>query len=489
MRPLATALALAIAGSLGAQDRPPRPRALLIGDSISMGYTKPVQELLEGRVEVHRNPGNAAHTKKGLTKLDAWLADESWDVIHFNFGLHDLAYRNANGEGRNKKTGVQKHTRSEYAANLEAIVTRLQQTGAELIFATTTPVPEGEPGRVAGDAAAYNESALEVMRKHGVGIDDLHGLVADRMAELATKPGNVHFTKEGSQVLAEHVAHSIERALRQRAAAKREKDAKPPAWRPTKTVAYAEIGDVTLRLHVFEPDQHAASDRRPAIVFFFGGGWNGGTPKQFYPHCEYLASRGMVAMSAEYRVKSRHGTTPFECVADGKAALRWVRAHAHELGIDPQRIAAGGGSAGGHVAAAVATTRGFEAANETVSSRPDALVLFNPVYDNGPGGYGHKRVKTRWRKISPAHNIRKGMSPAIVFLGTKDRLIPVETATKFRDAMRTAGSRSELELYDGRPHGFFNHGRGDGADYKDTIRKTDAFLKSLGFLEGAPTLR
>ena len=117
---------------------------------------------------------------------------------------------------------------------------------------------------------------------------------------------------------------------------------------------YKQVGETKLFLHVYNPDGHKDSDRKPAIVFFFGGGWNGGTPKQFEPHCQYLSQRGMVAITAEYRVKSRNKTTPFECVKDGKSAIRWVRANANKLGVDPSRIAAGGGSAGGHVAAAVA---------------------------------------------------------------------------------------------------------------------------------------
>ncbi|MEZ6066582.1 MAG: alpha/beta hydrolase [Planctomycetaceae bacterium] len=150
---------------------------------------------------------------------------------------------------------------------------------------------------------------------------------------------------------------------------------------PSRTVEYKTIGDVTLRLHIFNPTGLERGDRRGAIVFFFGGGWVSGTATQFYPQSQHLAARGMVAICAEYRVKNQHGTKPYECVEDGKSALRWVRSHAAELGIDPDRIAAGGGSAGGHVAAAVATTEGFEAKSDDlqVSCRPQALVLFNPV--------------------------------------------------------------------------------------------------------------
>ena len=254
----------------------------------------------------------------------------------------------------------------------------------------------------------------------------------------------------------------------------------PPG--PDRVEIYKTVGEVELRINIFQPP---ASDQtsRPAIVFFFGGGWVGGTPRQFYPHCRHLADQGMVAMSAEYRVRSRHGTTPFDCVKDGKSAIRWVRVHARRLGIDPQRIAAGGGSAGGHVAGATATVDGLdEDADQSVSARPDALVLFNPVYDNGPEGYGHDRVKDRYFEISPMHNIRAGMPPAIVFLGTKDQLIPVTTAERFQKRMFEVGVRSELKLYPEQGHGFFNHGRNENRYYRDTVAEMDRFLQSIGFL-------
>ncbi|MDC0143348.1 alpha/beta hydrolase [Verrucomicrobia bacterium] len=256
-----------------------------------------------------------------------------------------------------------------------------------------------------------------------------------------------------------------------------------------KSVQYKQVEDTKLFLHVFNPKDHKASDRRPAIVFFFGGGWNGGTPKQFEPHCTYLASRGMVAITAEYRVKSRNKTTPFECVKDGKSAIRWVRANAVKLGVDSKRVAAGGGSAGGHVAAATGNCLGLEEEGENlkVSSKPDVLVLFNPVYDNSSKGYGHDRVKPRWKEISPMHNIRKGAPPTIVFLGTKDKLIPVSTAQEYEKRLVAVGSRSELHLYKGATHGFFNKGKGDA--YPDTLIKMDDFLNSLGWLKGDPIFK
>jgi acetyl esterase len=257
-----------------------------------------------------------------------------------------------------------------------------------------------------------------------------------------------------------------------------------------KVEIYKTVGDVELKMFMFVPNGHKASDARPAIVFFFGGGWNGGTPTQFLMQSEYLATRGMVAMAAEYRVKSRNNTTPFECVKDGKSAVRWIRANAARLGIDPGRIAAGGGSAGGHVAAATATTQGIEEEGEdtSVSPRPCALVLFNPVYNNGPGQWGHDRVKDRYQEISPAHNIRKGTPPAIVFLGTEDKLIPVSVAQDYKSDMEKIGSRSELILFEGQGHGFFNFKKGGPSVYAKTVHAMDKFLASLGYLEGEPTI-
>ena len=197
----------------------------------------------------------------------------------------------------------------------------------------------------------------------------------------------------------------------------------------------------------------------------------------------------MVAITAEYRVKSRNKTTPFECVKDGKSAIRWVRANAGKLGVDSKRVAAGGGSAGGHVAAATGNCPGLEEEGEDlkVSSKPDVLVLFNPVYDNSSKGFGHGRVKPRWKEISPMHNIRKGAPPTIVFLGTKDKLIPVSTAQEYEKRLVAVGSRSVLHLYEGAAHGFFNKGRKVNA-YPDTVIKMDDFLNSLGWLKGKPTI-
>ena len=257
------------------------------------------------------------------------------------------------------------------------------------------------------------------------------------------------------------------------------------SFKPDKQIVYKSFDKDPLELNVFLPDGWKASDRRPAIVFFFGGGWVGGTPTQFYPHSRYLASRGMVAISAQYRTRNSHGTSPVECVADGKSAVRWMREHAGELGIDPDRIAAGGGSAGGHVAATTGVIDGLdeEGENLSVSSKPNALVLYNPATDISQ----IERWGDRALEGSPLQHVSKGDPPTVVFHSRDDQTVPYETAEQFCEAMNGAGNRCELVSFDGRPHGFFNYTRSRVA-YKTTVWHMDRFLASLGYLEGEPTV-
>ncbi len=258
---------------------------------------------------------------------------------------------------------------------------------------------------------------------------------------------------------------------------------------PDDTWAFKHIGGVSLRLFVFHPRSERESPAA-AIIFFHGGGWQGGSPEKFFPQCRYLADRGMWAFSVEYRTRASHNASPQECVKDGKSALRWVRARAGQLRLDPRRIAAAGGSAGGHIAAACAALEGFEEPGEDlcISPRPDALVLFNPVIDNGPQGFGHEMVREYWCAFSPLHNIRPGMPPAIVFLGEADHLIPVETAREFKKRMMAVSARCEVWTYPGQPHGFYNYRDGTNPFYDDTLHKMDVFLYETGFLTSPPAI-
>ena len=256
-----------------------------------------------------------------------------------------------------------------------------------------------------------------------------------------------------------------------------------------KVVIYKTIGNASLKMVIFTPRNRKSGQLLPAIVFFSGGGWRTDDINQFLPHSKYFASRGMVAIRAEYRVQKKHGTTPFECVKDGKSAIRWVRRHARQLGIDPDRIVGSGGSAGGHVAAAAAILPGLNEAGEdtSVSAKPNALVLFNPVFDNGPDGYGYERVKDRYLEISPAHNINGSVPPMIVFFGTRDESLP--NAYRLQKRMRSFGNRCDLFTYEGQAHGFFNYRDGKNEYYYKTVFEADRFLSSLGYIQGEPTIK
>lgn len=261
-----------------------------------------------------------------------------------------------------------------------------------------------------------------------------------------------------------------------------------------KEYTYKQIDTIALKLYVKNPDNFNQKKYYPTIVFFFGGGWSSGKISQFKQQAEYFASRGMVSVLADYRVKSRHLTTPFEAVADAKSVIRYLRQNFEILFIDTSKIVASGGSAGGHLAAAIATVTGLNdtSDNMKISSKPNALVLFNPVFDNGRTGYGFEQIGERYPEISPLHNIHKGVPPTIVFLGTKDDLIPVATAKLYKQKMEEAGNRCDLFLYDGQKHGFFNY-REDSKDenryFIETVFQADVFLESIGFLKGKPTIK
>lgn len=227
----------------------------------------------------------------------------------------------------------------------------------------------------------------------------------------------------------------------------------------------------------------------PAMVFFFGGGWVGGNPGHFAPHAGYFSKRGLICFRVDYRVKSRQGTTPFESLKDAKSAIRFIREHAEELGVDPTRIVASGGSAGGHLAAACALVTTFNEGSDNFSYScvPNALVLFNPVIDNGPGGYGYERVGQAYKDFSPLHNIHEGAPPTILFLGTQDKLIPVETAQYYKTVMEKVGSRCDLFLYEGEGHGFFNYNQFEY--YKKTVSEANQFLVSLGIIDKEPVIK
>lgn len=253
---------------------------------------------------------------------------------------------------------------------------------------------------------------------------------------------------------------------------------------PTRVVVYKKVGGRELHLNIFEPRNLKAGDRRPCFLSIHGGGWTGLSPRRQYPFAAHFAKLGMVGICVEYRlVQKGSGSTVFDCVKDSRSAMRYVRAHATELGVDPQKIVANGGSAGGHLAAGTALFDGVDEAGEdtNVSCVPNALVLFFPVIDTSKEGYGAGKIGERWQEISPLHRVKSGVPPTILFHGTGDTVTPFKGAQAFRDAMVKAGNRCELVVNEGGVHGYLMR---DRAIYEDTLRRTEAFLKSLEMLSG-----
>lgn len=246
-----------------------------------------------------------------------------------------------------------------------------------------------------------------------------------------------------------------------------------------------------LKINLYFPEDWKPSDHRPAIVLFFGGGFVMGSPAQFTTKAEYLASRGMVAAAAEYRIRNKHRTGPEKCVEDAKSAVRWLRINARQLGIDPARVIAGGGSAGGTCAVFTAFNKTFEPAGEdtSVSSRPDALVLYNPAL-GFPDDISHmnaqqKKQATELGAFISSWKVTPHGPPAILFFGTEDPLR--EKARLFAKKMEAAGNRVEFYTAAGQKHGFFND-RPGSPWHALTLRQTDLFLISLGYLKGKPAI-
>ena len=275
----------------------------------------------------------------------------------------------------------------------------------------------------------------------------------------------------------------------------------PPELPGASVETYKQVGDTELKLWIYKPETTKANESRPAIVFFFGGGWRSGSPAQFQHHCRYLAKQGMVAITADYRVLQRHETLADRAVADAKSAIRYVRKNADRLGIDPHRIVAAGGSAGGHLAACTDLVKTLDENGEdkNISSRPNAVAMFNPALMIAPWGAvdfdqeNADDIATRTgvppQEISPIHQLTKDAAPSIIFHGRADTTVPYLTVEAYaKEAMRL-GNQCELVGYEGEPHGFFNYGRGGnpGPAYLKTLSRLHEFLHQLGYLSAGPT--
>lgn len=252
---------------------------------------------------------------------------------------------------------------------------------------------------------------------------------------------------------------------------------------PDEKRIYKKVDDRELEMHLFYPKGHADNDKRPMFLFIHGGGWAGGEPLRFYSFAGRFADLGMVTASTQYRLwdRSGEGNTVFDCVKDGRSAIRYLLENADTLGIDPDKIVVSGGSAGGHVAVSTAL---FDEVNEPdddleVSCRPDLMVLLNPVIDTSDDGFGKDRIGERWKELSPVHHVKAGLPPTLIFHATGDQIVPYVGAKRFHELSLKSGNESELVNYEGGWHGYFIF---DMKLYEGVISRIETFLKSQDFL-------
>lgn len=253
---------------------------------------------------------------------------------------------------------------------------------------------------------------------------------------------------------------------------------------------YKRVEGRPLHVFVLRPENHPPDsvEPRPVMVFFHGGGWVAGSPRVFSGYAEHFRQRGVICVLVEYRLLDRAVLdAPLVCIQDAKSAMRWVRQNAKELGADPERVASFGASAGGHLAAAVGMLPGLDDPDDdlAVSARAQAMLMLNPVLHNGPGeaGYGYKRTGEAFPRYSPFHNVSPEVPPALVMIGTEDKLIPLDMVLRFKRAMEQAGVRCDVEAYHGEEHSFFSPNNANGLYFSLTTEVADRFLSSLGWID------
>jgi acetyl esterase/lipase len=250
--------------------------------------------------------------------------------------------------------------------------------------------------------------------------------------------------------------------------------------KPTRSVVYKSNGTYARELRIFEPAGHQPTDRRPCFLAIHGGGWTAGSPDVMYCVADYFAQQGWLGISMQYRLqRAERGTTVFDAVKDARSAVRYLRAHAAELGIDPNRIVAGGRSAGGHLAIATALFDGVDEAGEdtSVSCVPDAVICYSPALDLSEQGYGQTIVGERWRELSPLHQVRAELPPTLVLHGVRDSITPVAGAKAFAEAMNKAGNRCELILNERGNHSYMMRTQ---ALFDEAMQQTRDFLAKCG---------
>ena len=254
---------------------------------------------------------------------------------------------------------------------------------------------------------------------------------------------------------------------------------------PTEKRVYKEVDGKALEIWIWKPADWKKEDKRSAVVFYLGGGWTGGSPSAFARQSAKLAEKGMVAFSVQYRLTTQPGVTVVECVKDARSAYRWVKAHAGELGIDAGKIAAGGGSAGGHLAAGLVTLGAFddEKDDRSVVIDPVALVLFNPAvkldFERARAGAAKEGRKLEdLLRVSPFHHLKAGHPPTVIFHGDADTTVPIESVQAYAAKVKELGGECEVVVTAGQGHAFFNK----EPFVWETLARAEGFLRDRGFV-------
>lgn len=248
---------------------------------------------------------------------------------------------------------------------------------------------------------------------------------------------------------------------------------------PSERIPYKNIDNQEFKLHILAPEGEDDNILRPCVIGIHGGGWTGGDPTKAYAIIQEYVKRGWVGISIEYRLlENSKGYTVFDCVKDTKSAIRYIKEHSAELGIDSSKITLGGLSAGGHLAlgALLFDTVNEASDNLAISTRPQYLILYYPVVDTSTKGYGNMKIGNEWLKLSPLHNIKANMPPVLIFHGMKDDVVPIEGIINFQKKMVSIGNTCDLILHGDGIHGYFLYSK---SEYNEVINQTFSFLKRL----------
>ncbi len=529
-------------GSLVEKDRslswaftpdPSLPNVLILGDSISIGYTLQVRELLKGKANVYRptnpsgtRPENCSGSAKGVAKLNRWISDTDWSVIHFNWGLHDLKHVKEAGKHSksNNPNSPTLATIEIYSQNLESIVDQLKATDARLVFATTTPVVEGtlNPLREADAPLRYNAAALEVMKANDIRVNDLYAFTEPHLQEWQL-PKNVHFNAAGSAALAKQVATVITEELNLAGVGLLEGDSADSNSNGTKkkgakyletggerelNIVYKEVGRRKLQLDLYYPTTKLSGAPAPVIIYTHGGGWAAGsragvTKGLFEPLVRQLLEEGFAFATVDYRLYNKSGQVAMrDCVIDSKDAVRYLTKNANSLGLDTDRFYVFGDSAGGQIAQMLllspsdSLTGDPELADVSYDVQAGVswygpcdfqdMSLFN--HDDRPNfkdRFGARIVpqavpplekSERYAEMSPIIYLTKESPPLFMIQGDRDTTIPVKHAYHMEKRAEQLGAPVEILIVKNSGHNWRRAGGEVDPDKETITARTVSFF-------------